>query len=1568
MRAHRLHPLWIALLVFSLVLPAYPASAQATLITDQSGGARDRMHVSLSAPPSGAGPVPLTFTATPALLAPDVQVTWMVDDNVVVGPLSLGAAAGGQLLQQSQSINLPGPGVHRLLVEATYLPAPAAQFGATNVLFASVAEDGAWTISTRDPNARNPMHSLMPMTVTDLAVAPAAADAPESPDAPNAPNGDPCYHVNGTVLREDRAPGISMRGAPTMAPVRNALVEMREEDVLFDDSYGKKITDDNGNFFFSFCDDDGVFDDEVELYVRLRAQILNGGPTGQTVVEVEDSSWIDEVYEFDSPIQEREESATLRFDFSLNTEQSSVFNIADAVFEAWKFWNASGGAQGDDATFRSAAEVHWEPGYGDTGSYYNGYVFDEITIADDASDPDEWDDAVIMHEWGHMADDHYGCDDNPGGKHFINKLVDDPELSWGEGYPDYWQSAVRASLPGTGPAARYYIDANAAGSSTISIDLENFNTSTGMVSLVSSSLNEMAVAAMLWDLNDSANDGQDRTGFGHRALQEVYTNSTFESNGDIFDDECTDAVYLISWREDGKATDAATAAAITQNIGLANPFGLAAAAHPIANQLASDGSVQASATNAINAFGAQDQYRWWQQVTMVADNSASMAASDKLGAVKTVMNEQVNDADQSGKGVEFSLYTFNNIANGAQEVTRGRFYPDSIAPFINGMATIGDADPDCMVNGFRAMSQAVSDKRNGEAWLYTDGDTIQYPSVESMKQLLNQRGMKGSFVLLGGCASAARSPNDVSGPELNYLGKAADGSQPGGIVPYLLTAIGSGGQFLFVNQSQLSDAGQILRAQLANSAGAGRWSDYVSDRPTYRWDYLTSYEYKWIDAPNTGTNQGSPYDGDVHIALPQAFPIFGAPRLYAHVDDDGYMSLDNSPTGGFTGEQNYYLLYVLDIDDFPWTYVSVCAPGEEGAPASPDCVGPTEHVYTKQEGEWFVIATQGRVSGQTVAFEALFSMQTGEIRYQYKNVSPALSGAADISLVHGNLSGIETDEVTVSDHDVNGAYDGMGYKFVAAPPQPDKFYTTTVDSTMSAVGFLLTGYSGDFDPVQITDPDGNVLSCDEGGALCLNLAPLVQYLQFNTNGRIGNWTARVSAGPSGQGTFSFTSMGASPIAVRSAGNHALPYGKTTDLVINLGMAAEQNSIQAWFQRPTGVPMAGAFTMTDNGDAGDGRANDGIFGIKDYSLPAIGVGYLNVLARVNGEEIRRTDPVPFNFQLLEVTGPATINYMGDGPLIIPYTFTNLDSVSHCYIGSDSIPEGWTLNGGVYIACLDPQQSATRNLSITPALAAAADSGTGGDVTVAFTEIDRGEINASAGTRITRFRPAFSVQIDNNFNSAYLRPNGTDTISLTVGVFDDQGFSVADGTQVDLQATLGTVNPATGFTSGGLVAFTFTSGTTEGDALITATSNGVNDTATIHIQNALPDTLRLAAAPTDLSKGGETSTVRATVLDAWGEPSAGQIVRLAVGDEGESGIFGAGEVITKTTNAAGQVTGNFTKAEDAVGLLHVGAQLLFDQQDGRGLQVVAEEQVTIKLSEGAGLDQSLYLPGILRQRPR
>ena len=65
--------------------------------------------------------------------------------------------------------------------------------------------------------------------------------------------------------------------------------------------------------------------------------------------------------------------------------------------------------------------------------------------------------------------------------------------------------------------------------------------------------------------------------------------------------------------------------------------------------------------------------------------------------------------------------------------------------------------------------------------------------------------------MLGGCSSPPAAQPNTMGAAYNFLGKAANGTQSSGIVPYLLTAIATGGNFLFVNESQLADAGDILR-------------------------------------------------------------------------------------------------------------------------------------------------------------------------------------------------------------------------------------------------------------------------------------------------------------------------------------------------------------------------------------------------------------------------------------------------------------------------------------------------------------------------------------------------------------------------------------------------------------------------------------------------------------------------------------------------------------------------------------------------------------------------------------
>lgn len=58
-----------------------------------------------------------------------------------------------------------------------------------------------------------------------------------------------------------------------------------------------------------------------------------------------------------------------------------------------------------------------------------------------SSDMDHFDDAVILHEYGHFIEDVFGRPNSPGGTHDGNSIID-PRLAWGEGWADYFQAAV----------------------------------------------------------------------------------------------------------------------------------------------------------------------------------------------------------------------------------------------------------------------------------------------------------------------------------------------------------------------------------------------------------------------------------------------------------------------------------------------------------------------------------------------------------------------------------------------------------------------------------------------------------------------------------------------------------------------------------------------------------------------------------------------------------------------------------------------------------------------------------------------------------------------------------------------------------------------------------------------------------------------------------------------------------------------------------------------------------------------------------------------------------------------
>ena len=256
----------------------------------------------------------------------------------------------------------------------------------------------------------------------------------------------------------------------------------------------------------------------------------------------------------------------------------------------------------------------------------------------------------------------------------------------------------------------------------------------------------------------------------------------------------------------------------------------------------------------------------------------------------------------------------------------------------------------------------------------------------------------------------------------------------------------------------------------------------------------------------------------------------------------------------------------------------------------------------------------------------------------------------------------------------------------------------------------------------------------------------------------------------------------------------------------------------------------------------------------------------------------------------------------------------------------------------------------------------------ELSATFSETYGGSIVGGASATVALFRPLTGVAFDNRWGDTYLRPNSTDAVDLTVNLLDDQGqISGWTGSLgYELSTTLGTVvSPTDGHFENGRLPIRFTAGDQTGEAQITFVLEGdATATTILQIRNPSAATLDLVATPNDLSAGGVSSALAATVLDAWGSPVAGQTVRLSVSDDdGSQGTIAGGEVFTATTDAAGQVAATFSRGPAAAGTVAVRAEVLVES--GAGSRVTHEDMEILVLSDGGDVQTGrIYLPLISR----
>lgn len=319
--------------------------------------------------------------------------------------------------------------------------------------------------------------------------------------------------VSGTITYLDRTyTTTGFTGATVQRPVRYAKVEIiNNATSLPTGATASTTTDATGAYSMASVVDSG------NVFVRVYAEdgsIPAANPVGiNAVVQTMSGS----TYTAVSSVTATPAGGALTINLDITTlSVAGAFNIWDCAafaFEWVRTWTlANADLYPSPATLLT---LKWETG-NTNGTYYNKTT-DTLYLLGKTTDTDEYDDDIILHEIGHYVADAFARDDSSGGSHIITQHLD-VRLAYSEGWAHFLSASVREwvqNTTGVGAAANepvgiaagnnrwpnfiYQIDTFGSGNSSFEIETPSFATQT------TSGDNETAVAAVLWDLVDSAN-------------------------------------------------------------------------------------------------------------------------------------------------------------------------------------------------------------------------------------------------------------------------------------------------------------------------------------------------------------------------------------------------------------------------------------------------------------------------------------------------------------------------------------------------------------------------------------------------------------------------------------------------------------------------------------------------------------------------------------------------------------------------------------------------------------------------------------------------------------------------------------------------------------------------------------------------------------------------------------------------------------------------------------------------------------------------------------------------------
>jgi hypothetical protein len=217
---------------------------------------------------------------------------------------------------------------------------------------------------------------------------------------------------------------------PVMLPIRNARVEVFSRSV-------------QSIVAVSETDQRGHFDVEVPFDPSLTVRVVSRLRT--TSLRVVDNTNLSAIYAVSSEVDGRR----LNFGVLLadTSRISGAFNILEMVQRANETIRMANPAIDPPpvtifwSTKNTRRSGNIAQGFIGT-SFFNVANNTAYILGDRNDDSDEFDDSVIVHEYGHMLAAKFSRDDSPGGETHLGDLLD-PRVAWSEGWANFFSSVVR---------------------------------------------------------------------------------------------------------------------------------------------------------------------------------------------------------------------------------------------------------------------------------------------------------------------------------------------------------------------------------------------------------------------------------------------------------------------------------------------------------------------------------------------------------------------------------------------------------------------------------------------------------------------------------------------------------------------------------------------------------------------------------------------------------------------------------------------------------------------------------------------------------------------------------------------------------------------------------------------------------------------------------------------------------------------------------------------------------------------------------------------------------------------